>query len=1027
MKKKKKSGEDDVWDESLNDFMEINKNSCSLTRDTIHGRLRPEPEIIENILEELENKIRHYFNLYQIEKEKRTCSDKNNYYLQKELYKAYAALDKNKLYTKKLEDKLNSIKENECNLIDTVRRIDLLYIQLDTLVQSFAGICTQVIIEINENKDNVMNTLDIKKRKSETIKMLLDYIYPCRTLDPRLNSLYGMLYYQSIGLLKDESFVGPPIPPIPPVVPSESNGWLPPSGSNNNKMMITSENNMNILADHRFSDLIRMVHSGQNAVINYPDIIKNMDDQNDKIGTKNLSNAENKNNINNININGNNINMNERGSYYNQSLNIDDLTGFDVHIGIIEINCPMNDPKIVCVVRYDDESVNSAIQDVQRVSKPKSPDQVMSTGEYIFNIDNKIHLNNLPQKKTGDVPSFMIDIHDVNAKELIGTCSCSFINEKTLIKNSTWDIYSKKNNSPPDVIIGKMYVTISPYPSKSILPAQLFKNVKHSQYKTTGRVESESGVLSKSNVDISKNMNDTKISTIGKVGFQKSAILSKVIVDKTPLENKKKVSFPVQRGKRVSFKSFSLKLESSESKDKEDNNTEQGSKSQTEKETTVADNNNRDVDDKKKEGDKDVGETNKVSSTFSVKNFIKNFANKIESNKIEKENVSLTLKKKTDKEEMKDDKSISEENKVEKKEAQDENENKDNIIKKEMSKVKDGILKIKLPALSKKEPSIVVTKEFAKSKAVEEKVGDDKKMMSSGKSSELKVKDLTTNRENDNKNKNDDDEKNDDNKKNDDDKKNDDNNNNNNNDEGGKGLVGKPKMALPKIKIEPKKDSLKKILLNKTIGKTSTAETKMMNIKDEEGVKPKLSILKKEIPLNNKEDNTNVSKFAKISKTVMNKNDVEQNKITEEGKGNKFGMKKVETSKGEVVSEKKKPSKSSMFSFFKLRQSKVENEGNTTNVSEVQKDVSVTQKKEVATKAIEKDVSKMIKLPIQKKEASSVASQESVESEELKNKIQEAKSKTLLIDKSKVLSKLSKNVPVKKEIKKFVPKLKNFA
>ncbi|KYN93146.1 hypothetical protein PRSY57_0019800, partial [Plasmodium reichenowi] len=52
---------------------------------------------------------------------------------------------------------------------------------------------------------------------------------------------------------------------------------------------------------------------------------------------------------------------------------------------------------------------------------------------------------------------------------------------------------------------------------------------------------------------------------------------------------------------------------------------------------------------------------------------------------------------------------------------------------------------------------------------------------------------------------------------------------------------------------------------------------------------------------------------------------------------------------------------------------------------------------------------------------------DSVESEELKSRIQEAKSKTLLIDKSKIISKLSKNVLVKKEIKKFVPKLKNFA
>ncbi|ETW16923.1 hypothetical protein PFAG_04581 [Plasmodium falciparum Santa Lucia] len=1001
MKKKKKSGEDDVWDESLNDFMELNKNSCSLTRDTIHGRLRPEPEIIENILEELENKIRHYFNLYQIEKEKRTCSDKNNYYLQKELYKAYATLDKNKLYTKKLEDKLNSIKENECNLIDTVRRIDLLYIQLDTLVQSFAGVCTQVIVEINENKDNVMNTIDIKRKKGETIKMLLDYIYPCRTLDPRLNSLYGMLYYQSIGLLKDESFVGPPIPPIPPVVPSESNGWLPPCGNNNNnKMMITSDNYVNILSDHRFSDLIRMVHSGQSAVINYPDIIKNMED------AEKVPHNENKNNINiNSNLNSNNINMNDKGSSY-ESLIVQDLTGFDVHIGIIEINCHMNDPKIVCVVRYDDESVNSAIQDVQRVSKPKSPDQVMSTGEYIFNVDNKIHLNKLPQKKTGDVPSFMIDIHDVNAKELLGVCSCSFINEKTLIKNSIWDIYSKKNNSTPDMIIGKIYVTISPYPSKSILPAQLFKNVKHTQYNTTGRMVSQ-GVVSKSNVDMSKKMNDIKISTKGKVGFQKSAVLSKVIVEKTPLESKMKTSAPIQRGKRVSFKTFSLKLESSGSKEKADNNTEEESKKQREKEENVADNNNRNVDDKKKEGDKNVEETNKISSTFSVKNFIKNFANKIESNKIEKENVSFTLKRKTENEEIKDDKNLTEENKVEKKEPEDENKNKDNIVKKEISKAKDGILKIKLPALAKKEPSIV-TKEMAKSNSIEQKLDDEKKMISMGKSIEMKGKGLPASNENNNENKND-------------------NNGNNNNSADGKGIIGKPKIPLPKIKMELKKENLNKILLNKTIAKTSTDETNMSNTKNEEGTKPKFSIFKKDTPLNKKEDSAKVSKFAKISKTVLNKNDMEQNKIAEGSKANDVAMKKETTAKGEIVSEKKKTSKGSMFSFFKLRHSKVENEGDTTKVGEVQKGVSETQKKEVGNKAIEKDVSKMIKLPIQKKEAPSITSQDSVESEELKSRIQEAKSKTLLIDKSKIISKLSKNVLVKKEIKKFVPKLKNFA
>lgn len=360
-------------------------------------------------------------------------------------------------------------------------------------------------------------------------------------------------------------------------------------------------------------------------------------------------------------------------------------------------------------------------------------------------------------------------------------------------------------------------------------------------------------------------------------------------------------------------------------------------------------------------------ETNKISSTFSVKNFIKNFANKIESNKIEKENVSFTLKRKTENEEIKDDKNLTEENKVEKKEPEDENKNKDNIVKKEISKAKDGILKIKLPALAKKEPSIV-TKEMAKSNSIEQKLDDEKKMISMGKSIEMKGKGLPASNENNNENKND-------------------NNGNNNNSADGKGIIGKPKIPLPKIKMELKKENLNKILLNKTIAKTSTDETNMSNTKNEEGTKPKFSIFKKDTPLNKKEDSAKVSKFAKISKTVLNKNDMEQNKIAEGSKANDVAMKKETTAKGEIVSEKKKTSKGSMFSFFKLRHSKVENEGDTTKVGEVQKGVSETQKKEVGNKAIEKDVSKMIKLPIQKKEAPSITSRKEKKKKKIYEKV----------------------------------------
>lgn len=441
---KKKSRSLDVWDEAVEKVNKNRKPKRSVTKDMVNRRLRPEPEIIEHILEDLEEKIKHYFNLFQSEKEKRAAADKNNYYLQEEISKAYETLEKNKIHTMKLEEKLSNIKDNQSSLIDTVRRIDLLYVQLDTLVQSFAGVCTHTATDV------VDGNADLKKKK-QTIQMLLDYIYPCRTLDPRINTLYGLLYYQTIGLVKGD-FSGPPAPPIPPVVPSEINGWLPPSPSLFQKDYLGESedfpSNKGFLSDSDFQKNTSIsMGSSNRSMHGYPP--------------------------------GTNINIYSSGNGFETP----ELLGFDINIGMVEIKCNTENPKIVCVVRYDHETAYASIQNSKRITKPQTPATIIDTNDFCFKVNSTINLNSLPPKQQGIIPKFKIDIHDVKGKVLIGTAKCSFINEKTLKPNTSWDIYSRMNKTKPTVI-GKIYVTIFPYPSNAKLPAEIFQQMKnrHSQY-----------------------------------------------------------------------------------------------------------------------------------------------------------------------------------------------------------------------------------------------------------------------------------------------------------------------------------------------------------------------------------------------------------------------------------------------------------------------------------------------------------------------------------------------------------------
>ncbi|GAW82246.1 hypothetical protein, conserved [Plasmodium gonderi] len=1057
MKKKKKSVEEvKVWNDALKNLDDVERNKYNLTIDTVHGRIRPEPEIIEHILEGLEDKIRYYFNLYKVEKEKRNNCEKENYRLNEEMNHTYTILQKNKIYTDKLENKLNNIKENQSSLIDTVRRIDLLYIQLDTLVQSFAGVCSQVASEVK------FETNDINKKRN-IMKMLLDYIYPCRTLDPRINSLYGMLYYQSIGFIKDGKFMSPPIPPIPPLIPSESDGWLAPSSRSirheemhgkqyihNNHIEDLYEKNMHPFASSRSSrsDSIRQNGCSYNR--------DNSKDNNidDRYFCKYVSEEQKKA---------------ESNEYiYKPSMSqiiSAELQGFDIQIGYLEIKYKKENARIICVVRYDNETSASAIQNSNRVTKPRDMNGIANGGKCIFNIDYTINLNSLPQKNPGCVPSFMIDVHDVNGKALIGTSRCSFISEKTLLKDASWDIYSRDVNIKPE-IIGKMNVSVLPFPKNAILPSEMFRKSKQSL---------PSPLLHDPN---SKNEEATSDNMIrdnnAKVMFQKQSPLIKSTQEKNEkslspqtmnqdlpstvggakiqiVNNKTQGTNLFQRGKKVTFKPHTSKsgdpAGSSDSSSKAKTEIEEfkNQKELSKRNNTIGrngDSNNKSttVPDVIQKKGVNIGLIGKSTTSSLVQSRIQNLAKQFESkngtprsseedsgsknsstvtvggsiNKLGKPlKTNLPLPNNKENNVSSDEQKLVKKESTEKKQVtslkQVEN------VQKSLPVMKDGVTKIKLPFpgkkdLTKKEDSAELTKkadaaELAKKANSAElaKKANSAELAKKANSAELAKKansaELAKKANSAELTKTD--------------------SIKNVNDVKDNNISSKSLKPLLKIKVEPKKENLNK-LFNKLPLKTSLTASKEKENKSSDAE----PALKKSL---SKGTGVGASKL-KITTPLNMKNVVSsaansdvKNVSTYEDKMNKSNTTEAEvaTANTETPEHQAKG----------LMTSKAEAGGSTNTEKRLEKKISIKNKMLTLLKIKPVDPSAILKKSLSKNTPPAPAEGESESSQQepdIKNLLEKAKKNAIFIDKNKVNVKLNKKVEVKREVKKFVPKLKNF-
>ncbi|OII73322.1 uncharacterized protein cubi_02534 [Cryptosporidium ubiquitum] len=439
-------------------FVKTDKNNLS-NRPHLFGHepatYTTNPLIIEDLIDELEEKAKNYFIMFSKERKEREKLERQCYWMQEENKTLQNTLKNQVTTIQGLQNKIIDLRGNPNVITETIERIDMLYTQLDTLIQAFAGICSY--ITFNEPTD-----------RREIIELVLEYLHPCRGLDLRLNSLYGSIYYFKLGIIKD---LPPPIQP-PEKIPGYD-VWQPPppkdvetKESENKKLQphMQQGNSLSKVADHY------MKHDAGEPNVKTSAPEKGNKDENaiPKILTPVASTKQSVVPTNSSQLSG--------------DINIP-LSGFEIKIKSVEEIDPIGDGKgkLSFVARIDNESF------IQCKNNPKRKSMEF---EYKINptnnkgsIENEINLeiDALPPKSTGLIPRFTIDMWESSITSgPIGHASKTFIDPYTLLPEQSWDVLKEDGDKP----LATLIITVIPKPGNSMLPAGRFivaKELKNKQ------------------------------------------------------------------------------------------------------------------------------------------------------------------------------------------------------------------------------------------------------------------------------------------------------------------------------------------------------------------------------------------------------------------------------------------------------------------------------------------------------------------------------------------------------------------
>ncbi|OII73545.1 hypothetical protein cand_018280 [Cryptosporidium andersoni] len=438
-----------------------------------------DPIIIEDLVDELEDKARNYFILFTKERKAREKLERQSYWLQEENKTLQDTIRNQIQCINSLQEKLVDLRGDPNSLTETIERIDMLYTQLDTLIQAFAGVCSYVTF--HEPMD-----------RSEILELILEYLHPCRGLDIRLNSLYGSIYYFKLGIVKE---LPPPVEP-PPKIPGYDT-WEPPKieiskdNKDTDNPLVSSSNQANV--PKKDSTTIESSPTPKSPLSPIP----NLDLINKKLSLDNIElTVYNKGSLNPI--------------IPKDSLHLKGdpgvkLKGFQIKINSIQnIGNSYENSRLYIVIRNDNES---SIQAKDYKGRRSEYLNVKDKGDGTFAIDSEILLDidQLPPKGPGVLPKYVIDLWDEsdNSKP-IGTATKTFIDPITLVENYAWEILNTKNK-----VVGVAYVSIIPKPVNSMLPAgrYIIAKAAKSKSKTKSDLEADNSVK---NENLDNGINHTK-------------------------------------------------------------------------------------------------------------------------------------------------------------------------------------------------------------------------------------------------------------------------------------------------------------------------------------------------------------------------------------------------------------------------------------------------------------------------------------------------------------------------------------
>eukprot|EP01054_Gregarina_sp_Poly1_P001320 Gregarina_sp_Poly_1__1319@NODE_1325_length_4376_cov_38_204224_g893_i0_p3_GENE_NODE_1325_length_4376_cov_38_204224_g893_i0NODE_1325_length_4376_cov_38_204224_g893_i0_p3_ORF_typecomplete_len301_score15_19DUF2369/PF10179_9/0_0022DUF2369/PF10179_9/4_6e03Myosin_tail_1/PF01576_19/0_04GAS/PF13851_6/0_046Csm1_N/PF18504_1/0_089CENPQ/PF13094_6/0_15bZIP_1/PF00170_21/52bZIP_1/PF00170_21/5_8ZapB/PF06005_12/1_5ZapB/PF06005_12/3_7e02_NODE_1325_length_4376_cov_38_204224_g893_i010081910 len=126
------------------------------------------------VVDQLDKKAKYYFTLFSRERHRKSDLQNQNYFLLHENQALQSQLRDETTKLTLLQKKVSEIRADPTTLRQIFERLHLLYYQLDTLTQSLAGVCGTFMFSTNLTPD-------------QTYKIILDYLFPCRALDPRLD------------------------------------------------------------------------------------------------------------------------------------------------------------------------------------------------------------------------------------------------------------------------------------------------------------------------------------------------------------------------------------------------------------------------------------------------------------------------------------------------------------------------------------------------------------------------------------------------------------------------------------------------------------------------------------------------------------------------------------------------------------------------------------------------------------------------------------------------------------------------